>query len=62
MQNTGGFFYGVGHSFLPSGSLFALILEDLQEESSRFLPHNYCQYLSHRGRGGPGCLPVVMLQ
>lgn len=34
------FFYGEGHSFLPSKSLFELILEDLQEESSRFSPHN----------------------
>lgn len=33
------FFDGGGLSFLPSGSLFELILEDLQE-SSRFLPHN----------------------
>lgn len=34
------FFYGGGHSFPPSVSLSELILEDLQEESSRFLPHN----------------------
>lgn len=34
------FFYGGRHSFLPSGSQFELVLEDLQEESPRFFPHN----------------------
>lgn len=33
------FFWG-GHSFLPNRSLFELILEDLQEQSSSFLPDN----------------------
>lgn len=45
MQNTEGwgFFGGAGagssgHSFLPSGCLLELILKDLQEQSSDFLP------------------------
>lgn len=38
MQNTEGFLGG--HSFLPSACLFELILKDLQEQSSSFLPDN----------------------
>lgn len=40
MRNTYVFFNGGRNSFLPSGSQFELILEDLQEESLRFFPHN----------------------
>lgn len=39
MRNTYVFFNGGRNSSLSSGSLFELILEDLQK-SSRFFPHN----------------------